>query len=84
MLFAHLKRILGLGKPRLRSPSGARDEFLLAATAPKSAKAREAHPLPEGDLRNVSEAAPFGLSDKSADITYTPLKRGFFNTIGGD
>lgn len=33
MLFAHLKRILKLEKLRLRGPSGAQDEFLLAATA---------------------------------------------------
>lgn len=33
MLFAHLKRILGLRRPRLRAPCGANDEFLLAATA---------------------------------------------------
>lgn len=33
MLFAHLKRILKLDKLRLRGPSGAHDEFLLAATA---------------------------------------------------
>lgn len=33
MLFAHLKRILNLGRLRLRGPNGARDEFLLAATA---------------------------------------------------
>ena len=33
MLFAHLKRILGLGRLRLRGPCGASDEFLLAATA---------------------------------------------------
>lgn len=33
MLFAHLKRILNLGRLRLRGLSGARDEFLLAATA---------------------------------------------------
>jgi hypothetical protein len=33
MLFAHLKRILQLGRLRLREPSGARDEFLLVATA---------------------------------------------------
>src|SRR5215213_2066692 len=33
MLFAHLKRILGLGRLRLRGPCGAQDEFLLAATA---------------------------------------------------
>ena len=33
MLFAHLKRILHLDRLRLRGPFGARDEFLLAATA---------------------------------------------------
>jgi hypothetical protein len=33
MLFAHLKRILKLGRLRLRGPIGTRDEFLLAATA---------------------------------------------------
>jgi hypothetical protein len=33
MLFAHLKRILKLDRLRLRGPSGARDEFHLAATA---------------------------------------------------
>lgn len=33
MLFAHLKRILGLRRLRLCGPCGANDEFLLAATA---------------------------------------------------
>jgi transposase len=33
MLFAHLKRILNLRRLRLRGPSGAHDEFLLAAIA---------------------------------------------------
>jgi len=33
MLFAHLKRILRLGRLRLRGPSGARFEFTLAAVA---------------------------------------------------
>jgi transposase len=33
MLFAHLKRILKLGQLRLRGPSGAHDEFLMAAVA---------------------------------------------------
>jgi len=32
MLFAHLKRILRLDRLRLRGPTGAHDEFLLAAT----------------------------------------------------
>lgn len=46
MLFAHLKRILKLGRLRLRGPCGARDEFLLAATAQnlrKLAKLRPKH-----------------------------------------
>lgn len=33
MLFAHLKRILKLDRLRLRGPSGAHDEFILAAAA---------------------------------------------------
>lgn len=33
MLFAHLKRLLKLDRLRLGGPSGAQDEFLLAATA---------------------------------------------------
>ena len=47
MLFAHLKRILRLGRLRLRGPLGAKDEFLLAATAQnlrKIAKLRTAMP----------------------------------------
>jgi hypothetical protein len=33
MLFAHTKRSLGLRRLRLRGPTGAKDEFLFAATA---------------------------------------------------
>jgi hypothetical protein len=33
MLFAHLKRILRLGRLRLRGPAGAQFEFTLAAIA---------------------------------------------------
>lgn len=33
MRFAHLKRILRLGRLRLRGPQGAQDEFILAAVA---------------------------------------------------
>ena len=33
MLFAYLRRILKLARLRLRGPNGAKDEFLLAATA---------------------------------------------------
>ena len=46
MRFAHLKRILGLGKLRLRGPNGAKDEFLLAATAQNLRKLAKLIPLP--------------------------------------
>ncbi len=45
MLFAHLKRILGLGRLRLRGPCGANDEFLLAATAQNLRKLAKLIPM---------------------------------------
>ena len=46
MLFAHLKRILKLDRLRLRGPCGARDEFLLAATAQNLRKLAKLLPGP--------------------------------------
>jgi hypothetical protein len=46
MLFAHLKRILKLGRLRLRGPRGADDEFLLAATAQNLKKLAKLRPDP--------------------------------------
>jgi hypothetical protein len=46
MLFAHLKRIVRLDRLRLRGPSGAKDEFLLAATAQNLRKLAKLIPLP--------------------------------------
>jgi hypothetical protein len=46
MLFAHLKRILNLGRLRLRGPNGARDEFHLAATAQNLRKLAKLIPMP--------------------------------------
>jgi hypothetical protein len=46
MLFAHLKRILKLDRLRLRGPNGAKDEFLLAATAQNLRKLAKLIPLP--------------------------------------
>lgn len=43
MLFAHLKRILKLDRLRLRGPNGAKDEFLLAATAQNLRKLAKLH-----------------------------------------
>ena len=54
MLFAHLKRILKLDRLRLRGPNGAKDEFLLAATAQNLRKLaklilhRSRRPPPDG------------------------------------
>jgi hypothetical protein len=45
MLFAHLKRILRLDRLRLCGPSGAKDEFLLAATAQNLRKMAKLIPL---------------------------------------
>ena len=46
MLFAHLKRIVGLDRLRLRGPCGARDEFHLAATAQNLRKLAMLIPMP--------------------------------------
>jgi len=48
MLFAHLKRILRLGRLRLRGPRGAQDEFTLAAIAQNLRRLAKltAHPPP--------------------------------------
>jgi transposase len=47
MLFAHLKRILKLDRLRLRGPNGAKDEFLLAATAQNLRKMAKLIPMPQ-------------------------------------
>src|SRR5882762_11944802 len=52
MRFAHLKRILKLGRLRLRGPRGARDEFVLAAIAQNLRRLASlvARPPPAGAL----------------------------------
>ena len=44
-LFAHLKRILGLGRLRLRGPCSVQDEFTLAATAQNLRKLAKLKPI---------------------------------------
>jgi transposase len=51
MLFAHLKRILRLGRLRLRGPCGAQDEFLLAAIAQNLRKLAKLRPDPHPALQ---------------------------------
>ena len=52
MVFAHLKRIFGLGRLRLRGPRGAHDEFLLAATAQNLKKL----------VRNIARPPPLAVA----------------------
>ncbi len=47
MFFAHLKRILELGRLQLRAPCGAKDEFLLAAIAQNLRKLAKIFPAPQ-------------------------------------
>jgi hypothetical protein len=63
MLFAHLKRILGLGKLCLRGPSGAKDEFLLAATAQNLRKLAKLIPFPAPIFATSGEEAPLCFAD---------------------
>jgi hypothetical protein len=56
MLFAHLKRILRLGRLRLRGPCGAQDEFTLAAIAQNLRKLAKLLIRPPSD-REVACAA---------------------------
>src|SRR6056297_1936045 len=51
VLFAQLKRMLGLGRLRLRGPCGANDEFLLAATAQNLRKLAKILPAPQKPRR---------------------------------
>jgi hypothetical protein len=55
MLFAHLKRHLGFERLRLRGLSGARDEFLLAATAMPEGQTKAKTPTTktEGGRRSI-------------------------------
>jgi len=50
MLFAHLRRILKLDRLRLRGSDGAKDEFLLAATAQNLRKLAKLIPMPSPTL----------------------------------
>lgn len=53
MLFAHLKRILRLDKLRLRGFNGARDEFLLAATAQNLRRMAKKLPINESEAQLI-------------------------------
>ena len=80
MLFACLKRILGLDRLRLRGPSGAKDEFLLAATAQKLRKLAKLIPLPTRSSPRKAERPSFASLTAAADTHRGRLKRRFRNS----
>jgi hypothetical protein len=75
MLFAHLKRILWLNRLRLRGPSGAKDEFLLAATAQNLRKLAKLIPLPAP--YSPHEAAQLNFASPAAAAGAIAGTRGF-------
>jgi hypothetical protein len=77
MVFAHLKRIFGLGRLRLRGPRGAQDEFLLAATAQNLKKlARHiARPPPLAVACALRQDQPTDPMDESAHAKAVKLTR---------
>jgi hypothetical protein len=68
MLFAHLKRILGLGKLRPRGPSGAKDEFLLAAAGQNLRKLAKL--IPSRRRSSPHEAERPGLASLNPPATH--------------
>ncbi|MGY3591368.1 hypothetical protein ACVIGB_009051 [Bradyrhizobium sp. USDA 4341] len=69
MLFAHLKRILKLGRLRLRGPNGTRDEFTLATTAQKLRKMAKLIPM------QTLKLAQKGRYSRSAASALAPIHR---------
>jgi transposase-like protein len=91
MLFAPVKRILRLTRLRLRGPNGAKDEFLLAATAQnlrRLARLRPMNVLPQamaaqpsiGRLESRQEMLPTP-SPKRRSLPITRILADFFNDI---
>jgi len=79
MLFAHLKRILKLDRLRLRGPNGARDEFLLAATAQNLRKLAKLIPMPHVKPACGSSSARPLTTPSPGWLNRLPT---FFNRIG--
>ena len=81
MLFAHLKRILRLGRLRLRGPSGAKDEFLLAATPKICGDWRNSSPSRSRPSPCEAKRRRFASLAAAAHEHRARLKTGFFNEI---
>jgi Transposase DDE domain len=88
MRFAHRKRIRRLGRLRLQGPSGARDEFLLAATAQIRGRRQSSSPpsrsIPRRpEAMRMTKPAREGVFRKKASAPTLRLRSNdFFNEIG--
>ena len=95
MLFAHLKRILGLGRLRRHGPSrqifsanrlsgsacGVQDEFTLAATAQNLRKLAKLKPLVTATGSKVVDLETFKINQRDSRPRQAETKE-FLNTIG--
>ena len=81
MLFAHLKRILKLDRLRLRGPSGARDEFHLAATAQNLRKLAKLIQVPTPIAATCGDAAFTAVAVTPDPRRRDHFKPDFFNGI---
>jgi hypothetical protein len=81
MLFAHLKRILRLDRLRLRGPSGAKDEFLLAATAQNLRKLAKLISLPTPVFATGGAEARLCLAKAFDGANRCSERNEFFNEI---
>ena len=78
-LFAHLKRILRLDRLRLRGPTGARDEFLLAHR-PEPSQARQANPGPDAGPRHITGPIRFTRHANEAGRSFDAATRPTYST----
>lgn len=81
-MFAHLKRILRLEPLRLRGPNGAKDEFLLAATAQNLRKLAKLIPFLRRSSPLEAQRPNFTSLTADANACHSRSRSAFFSKIG--
>ena len=81
MLFAHLKRILRVDRLRLRGPSGAKDEFLLAPQPKICGNWRRSSPSRRRSSPHEAQRRHFASLTAATQASCARLKTGFFKEI---
>jgi hypothetical protein len=77
----HLKRILRLDRLRLRGPSGAKDEFLMAATAQNLRRLAKLIPFRRPSSPHEAEGPNFATPATTAGAHRHLQSARFFNAI---